>query len=74
MRQLILPRRRFLVGAALLLAAAPAIVRASSLMPVKPRKEELFIADAGVPAAMWDMSDAGLLAGLCPAQRVQHRI
>ena len=34
MAELILPRRKFLMGAAALFAA-PAIVRASSLMPVK---------------------------------------
>lgn len=37
MTDLILPRRKFLVGAAAFLAA-PAIVRASSLMPVKAEK------------------------------------
>ncbi len=37
MTGLILPRRKFLVGAAAFLAA-PAIVRASSLMPVKAEK------------------------------------
>lgn len=34
MSELLLPRRKFLLGAAALLAA-PAIVRASSLMPIK---------------------------------------
>lgn len=46
MNKLILPRRKFLVGLASALAA-PAIVRASSLMPIKVLAEETIVFEVG---------------------------